>query len=150
MTRCTLQGIERLAFADQAVALDIDGVAGEAYRIYRAAFDRTPDAPGLGFWIGRMDANVTLDRLAESFVASQEFLDLYGAAPTNADMVTRLYENILQRAPEQAGYDYWLNVLDTHRGTVAQVLAAFSESGENHDGTAALIANGILFTPYGG
>lgn len=144
----TLRDIERVGFAGQMLALDTDGIAGEAYRLYRAAFDRTPDVIGLGYWIGRMDQGLALVDTATSFVASQEFSALYGAAPSNADLVTHLYANILHRAPEQAGYDYWLNVLDTHRGTVAQVLAAFSESAENHDGTAALIANGIVFTPY--
>jgi hypothetical protein len=38
----TLTGVERLGFADKAVALDIDGNAGKAYRVYKAAFARDP------------------------------------------------------------------------------------------------------------
>ena len=44
-------------------------------------------------------------QIAGGFVRSQEFIDLYGAAPTNADLVTKLYRNILDRDPEQAARD---------------------------------------------
>jgi hypothetical protein len=39
------------ASATRAVALDVDGAAGQAYRLYQAAFDRAPDKNGLGYWI---------------------------------------------------------------------------------------------------
>jgi Ca2+-binding RTX toxin-like protein len=43
----TLVNVERLQFTDKTVALDINGTAGQAYRIYQAAFNRTPDNGGL-------------------------------------------------------------------------------------------------------
>ncbi len=145
----TLQGVERISFADKMVALDLDGVAAQAYRIYRAAFDRTPDLAGLGYWIERLDGDATLQGVADGFVHSQEFIDLYGSAPSNADIVMRLYKNILHREPDQAGYEYWLNILDTKQAPLNYVLGFFSDSKENIDGTAELIANGIVYTPYG-
>ncbi|WP_267874924.1 type I secretion C-terminal target domain-containing protein [Massilia sp. Root335] len=145
----TLQGVERVTFADATLALDTDGGAGAAYRFYRAAFDRTPDLPGLGYWIGAMDKGSSVQDLAASFATSNEFKDMYGGA-SNADLVNRLYHNVLHRTPEQAGYDYWLHVLDASQASLPDVLAAFSESGENHDAVADLIANGILFTPWQG
>jgi Ca2+-binding RTX toxin-like protein len=146
-----LLDIERLAFADGAIALDTgyNGVAGQAYRIYRAAFDRTPDEGGVGFWIAMMDRGTTLNEIAGGFVRSQEFTDLYGAAPTNAEIVTRMYTNILDRAPEQAGYDYWLAALDNKLIDVASMLAMFSESNENQWAVAQLIAGGVNYQPYG-
>jgi hypothetical protein len=42
-----LSGVERIAFSDATIALDIAGTAGQVYRIYQAAFSRTPDKPGL-------------------------------------------------------------------------------------------------------
>ncbi len=145
----TLQGVERVAFAEATVALDTDGAAGQAYRFYRAAFDRTPDLPGLGFWIGAMDKGSSVQDLAAGFSTSQEFTTMYGGA-SNADIVGRLYHNVLHRTPEQAGYDYWLHVLDNKQASLSDVLAAFSESAENKDAVADLIANGILFTPWQG
>jgi len=145
-----LFGMERLLFGDGALALDLTGAAGQAYRIYRAAFDRTPDEAGLGFWIDSLDRGVSLKTAAAGFIASQEFIDLYGAAPGNAEIVTRLYRNILDREPEQAGYDYWFEILDSGRASLADVLAFFSESAENVDAVAQLIGQGIAYQPWEG
>jgi hypothetical protein len=60
-----------------------------------------------------------------------------------------MYHNILHREPDPAGYNYWLNILDTKQATLNYVLAFFSESQENVDGVAEVIANGIVYTPYG-
>ena len=44
----TLSGFKRLEFEDGVLALDTDpgDTAGQAYRLYQAAFARTPDMPG--------------------------------------------------------------------------------------------------------
>lgn len=142
-----LEGIERLRFHDGDLALDVDGVAGQAYRIYKAAFNRQPDADGLGFWIANMDAGVTLTEAAQGFLASTEFQQLYGSNPTNEQFIDLLYENVLQREADQSGYDFWINAMN---GGVsrAQVLAEFSESPENQANVEPLIANGIFYTPF--
>lgn len=145
-----LDGVERLAFADGGIALDIDGVAAQAYHLYRAAFDRTPDEGGLGYWIAAFDRGMTLHGVAEWFIASSEFRDIYGPAPNNAAIVTLLYNHILDRAPEQGGFDFWVDVLDAQRADLATVLAAFSESAENVDAVAPLIGQGIAYQPWGG
>lgn len=41
----TLINFERLTFSDGTLAFDLDDVAGQAYRVYQAAFDRTPRYP---------------------------------------------------------------------------------------------------------
>jgi Ca2+-binding RTX toxin-like protein len=148
----TLQGVEKLSFADQAVALDVptDAVESQAYRLYRAAFDRDPDFGGLGYWITRLEQGASLLGVADGFAHSQEFADLYGSAPTNADIVTRLYHNILHREPDPGGYAYWLGILDTKQAPLHYVLAFFSESEENIKAVAEVVGNtGIVFTPYG-
>ncbi|MBC7456324.1 MAG: PD40 domain-containing protein [Massilia sp.] len=85
----TLQGVERLRFADAMLALDtgVDDIAGQAYRIYQAAFNRVPDKGGVGFWISAMDRGQTLQSVAAGFVQSGEFKALYGAAPSSASVV---------------------------------------------------------------
>ncbi|PYD07078.1 protease, partial [Pseudomonas savastanoi pv. glycinea] len=128
-----MSGVERLHFTDGALALDIGGAAGQAYRVYRAAFDRTPDLGGVGFWISRLDAGATLDDIAAGFVASGEFAALYGSAPSNEEIVLRLYRNVLDREPDQGGYAFWVDVLDSGRAGLNTVLAQFSESAENRE-----------------
>lgn len=142
-----LTGIERLKFDDAMLALDVDGVAGQAYRLYQAAFNRTPDLAGLGYWIGRMDGGTSLTEVAAAFIGSQEFAQMYGAAPGNADFLGKIYQNILHRAPDQAGFDYWLKAMEA--GTSAtDILAQFSESQENVAALAGVLQDGIAYTPF--
>lgn len=143
-----LVNVERLQFADGALALDVAGVAGQAYRIYQAAFDRTPDSAGLGYWISVMDRGVTLAQVADSFMHSPEFIDLYGAHPSAQQMVMKFYANVLHRAPDQAGYDYWLGVLTAQPAAAADVLASFSDSPENQAALVGVMSAGMAYTPF--
>lgn len=145
----TLVGVERAEFADVSLALDVDGTAGAAYRIYRAAFDREPDLAGMGYWLWAMDQGQSVKQVAAGFVASAEFAAVYGAAADNAGIVNLLYQHTLHRAPDQAGVDYWVNILDSHQASVPEVLAYFSDSAENQAAVAGLIAGGIPYQPYG-
>lgn len=144
----TLGNVERLRFADTNVGLDTSSVGGQAYRVYQAAFNRAPDVNGLGFWIGRMDAGLTLRNVADGFVNSAEFKALYGANPTNAEIVAKFYSNVLHRPAEMDGFNFWVNVLNTRAETIAGVLAAFSESAENQNALIGVIGNGFTYTPF--
>ncbi|MBD8544573.1 DUF4214 domain-containing protein [Oxalobacteraceae sp. CFBP 8761] len=146
--RDQLESVERLQFANRTLALDLDGAAGQAYRIYRAAFDRAPDEIGLGYWIAALDRGASLGAVAGGFADSREFRDMYGAAPSNAAVVGLLYRNVLDRAPDDSGFAFWLDVLDSGRDNVAGVLASFSESGENVAAVADLIGQGIAYQPW--
>lgn len=144
----TLTGVERLQFSDGMVALDINGDPGEAYRLYQAAFGRTPDKAGLGYWIEAMDKGVTLAQAAAGFVDSAEFVKLYGANSTDAQFVTALYQNVLHRPLDSAGYDFWVQSL--HSSSRADVLVGFSESAENQAQVVGSIQNGIDYLHWAG
>ena len=143
-----LTGIERIMLQDQAIALDIDGAAGQAYRLYKAAFDRAPDYAGLGFWINAMDHGMSLQTVAHGFAMSPEFLAKYGAAPTDAQYINQLYHNVLHRDGDAGGTSFWLDALQ-HGLSRDQVLTFFSESPENQAAVIGQIQNGIGYTPYG-
>ncbi len=144
----TLLNVERIRFADATVALDADGIGGQAYRIYQAAFNRVPDAGGLGFWIHAFENGASLQDVANGFVESAEFKSLYGQNPSNADIIGKYYQNVLHREGEPGGYAFWLGLLDNHQASRAQVLAAFSESPENQGALATVIGNGFVYTPF--
>ncbi len=144
----TLTAIERLQFADTSLALDIDGNAGQAYRLYRAAFDRQPDLPGLGWQIKAIDAGATLLQISQNFIDSNEFKSLYGQSLSDGALVTQLYSNVLHRTPEQAGYDHWLGILSRQELSRADVLYYFSESDENQAQVIGTIQNGIEYTYF--
>lgn len=144
-----LNAVERISFGDTMVALDITGNGGQAYRLYQAAFNRTPDSAGLGFWIAALDQGSSLNAIAAGFVQSSEYQGAYGGVQTNRELVTRFYENILHRAPEQAGADFWTDALDRQAASIPEVLAAISESAENQAGLMPVIGTGFSYTPYG-
>jgi hypothetical protein len=132
-----------LVFSDATVALDINGTAGQAYRIYQAAFNRTPDNGGLKYWIGIMDSGVPLTSVSGGFIASAEFQKLYGTNPSNELFVTKLYDNVLHRTPDAGGYKYWVDLLNTGGIDKVSTLVNFSESNENQAGVIGVIQNGI-------
>jgi len=146
-----LTGIERIQFADKTIALDTEAVSGQAYRVYKAAFNREPDAGGLGYWIAQMDSGMTLTEAAARFIDSNEFRAMYGTSPTDEQYLTKVYQNVLGRDPEPDGYNWWLNEIRTNpEKTRAKVLADFSESAENKAGTAQLVGQGIVYEPWVG
>lgn len=141
----TISGVERLTFDDAVLAFDIDGVAGRTYRLYEAAFDRAPDTAGLTYWVERADAGLGPQAIAASFAASAEFGALYGAAVSDTQFVTLLYDNALGRTPDSAGLAYWVSALGGGSSR-ADVLLSFSESAENQAQVASAIQNGILLS----
>ena len=147
----TLDSVERLLFADTGLVLDIGRGAngGEMFRLYQAAFNRTPDLAGIGFWLYQMDNGVPLQAIAGAFMNSAEFRSTYGAAPTNLELMTRIYENVLHRAPDEAGLNFYVNVLNNHAASAADVLVDLANSDENYNATINLIANGFSYTPWG-
>lgn len=140
----TLVNMERLQFSDAKVAIDVNGDGGQAYRLYQAAFNRAPDAAGLGYWISDLDHGAALNDVAQGFVSSTEFNNTYGSL-NDTQFVNQLYQNVLHRAGEQAGVDYWVGHLSAHDLTRAQVLANFSESTENQAALIGTIQNGMTY-----
>jgi DNA-binding beta-propeller fold protein YncE len=117
------------------------GAIAPVVRLYFATFLRVPDYAGLTFNAGLVRSGaVTVTQLADFFTASPEFQATYGAL-TNTQFVTLLYANVLQRAPDQAGLDGWVALLDggMSRG---QVLLGFSDSAEYQ----AAMASEVLVT----
>lgn len=149
----TLVNVERVVFDGPSsnytryTAYDVDGNGGQAYRLYQAAFHRTPDAGGVGYWIAQLDNGASLRDVAQQFVGSAEFTALYGAAPSDNAYITALYSNVLHRAPDAAGFAYWGGAMH-NGGTRADVLQQFSESAENQIALVAVISNGFSYTLY--
>lgn len=144
----TVTNVERIHFSDSNYALDtgVGQNAGEAYRIYKAAFNRAPDAAGIAYWIGQIDAGVSLTQVAQGFMTStSEFSNMYGTNPTTSQFVDRLYQNVLGRAGEANGVAYWEWRLNSGAETMAQVLTGFSESAENVALVGVTIPNGFAY-----
>ncbi|MGK2959435.1 MAG: DUF4214 domain-containing protein [Acidimicrobiales bacterium] len=143
----TLTGIERLLFSDGTLAFDNlrTDAAGKGYLLYRAAFDRAPDASGLGYWVRELDRGADYAGvMAATFITSPEFIRLYGNNTSNAAFLNLVYQNVLDRAPDQGGSDYWLGQLNNGYSR-ANMLASFAISDENYNSVSPLISDGIFF-----
>jgi V8-like Glu-specific endopeptidase len=141
-----LVNIERVQFADKLLAFDVNGHAGQAYRLYQAALNRTPDPGGLGAQINGLDSGISLLQISQNFIDSAEFRVLYGNDLSDAGFVNLLYANVLHRAPDTAGYAVQVSALNSGMSR-AQLLLNFSESNENYNATIVGIQNGIDYIP---
>ncbi len=149
-----LVGYSRILLSDKTIGLDLDGSAGQAYRVYKAAFDRDPmqgDTAGLGYWIAQIDNGMDMVEVAARFIDSNEFRTLYGENASDGDFLIGLYRNVLDRTPDAGGYAWWMDQLENNpEKTWEKVLADFSESPENQANVTELIGNGIYFDPWAG
>lgn len=131
----------------RVVSWDVNGIPGQVYRLYQTAFTRRPDWDGLGYWIWAAGQGLTQEQIANSFIGTAEFQYRYGNTD-NRTFVKLMYENALYREPDQAGWDYWTNVLDNSWATRGQVMISLSESQENKDNCAVYMSQGIMYFPY--
>ena len=142
----TLIDVERIQFSDGFKAIDVDGIAGQTYRLYEAALGRPAEKAGLGYWMWRMEGGTSLVTVAQEFTQQKEFAEIYGSAPTDAQFLRQLYLNILDREPDAAGYEYWVGrIEDSSR---AQIMVEFSEGFENQAQVIGTIGNGMDYTPW--
>ncbi|MEM7530126.1 MAG: DUF4214 domain-containing protein [Pseudomonadota bacterium] len=146
---------DRTAFLDDR-RIPRDGeVAGDAIDIaflYEGGLDRDGniDLAGLNFWIDSFEGfyvpgtgfvnGLNMVQIAEFFLTSPEYIANFGASETQTDaqFVTSLYENMLNRGPEQEGFDFWVGALaNADLPTVTEraiVLVEFTQSAENRAG----------------
>jgi len=141
-------GLKLIKFVDRYTSLDTDGVPGQVYRLYQAAFNRKPDLTGLGFWITSAEAgNLTLETIASQFLGSSESIGLYGKEPRNEQLVAATYSNVLHRVPEQAGFDWWVAAMNNGLSKQS-MLYSFSESRENKANLESAVTSGIDYAPH--
>jgi endonuclease YncB( thermonuclease family) len=82
----------------------------EIAKLYVATFSRAPDSAGLDYWAN--DSGLSIDEIAQSFFDQDETQSLYPSSTSNRDFVESVYQNLFNRQPDSAGWDYWENELD--------------------------------------
>lgn len=141
-----LTGIEELRFDDATVRQvnDTEAVPAQVYRLYQAAFGRTPDTAGLSHNADLVQTGTLyLEQMAQAFIASAEFVRSFGAASSDTEFVTLLYSNVLGREPDEPGLSDWLDRLSGGNHERADILLGFSESPENRALVADAISDGF-------
>ena len=118
----TLDGIERLQFADSGLAFDLDGHAGTVLRFIATVFGapavNNPVFVGIG--LGLVDSG-----LSDTELMQLALTERLGAGFTHEVLVTTLYQNLLGAPPGAADLAHWTGLLAT--GTFTPVsLALFA------------------------
>jgi len=83
--------------------------------LYTTFFNRAPDAGGLAYWVDNITTGkLTLTQVAKNWMTQQsEGLSSFPATLTNAQFIEKIYTNILGRASEASGAQYWLTQLQS-------------------------------------
>ncbi len=129
-------------FEDPEVDLGVEGVA----RLYEAYFLRNPDEVGFEFWLESWRGGVGLWDMSDAFADSEEFVQTYGAL-TDAEFVALVYQNVMERQPDQEGLDFWIAEIEGPL-TRGDMMAYFADSTEYRNKTATateLMAMSWLF-----
>ncbi len=134
---------------DRAEAQDIgfnDDIAiGAVARLFFATLGRLPDEEGLAFWLSRVQGDGSLPDIARGFIESAEFESNFGSNLSDLEFVDALYLNVLGRAADQGGRDFWVDTL-AQGSTRDAVVIEFAESPENQVNVDPLIGDLIVQT----
>lgn len=104
-----------------ATEAQINAIVG----LYVAYFDRAPDPAGLQFWIDQLDNGRDFTTISQDFADSAEAQAIYPYLSDDNDLgtispvafITNIYANLFGRVPDQAGLEFWTEVLES--GAVA-------------------------------
>ena len=114
----TVSAVERLAFADMKVALDLSGSAGQVAKILGAVFGtesiRQKDYVGIGLSLA--DAGATAEDLMQLALNAN-----LGAGASNERIVSLLYANVVGVSPPAEELAYFKGLLDRAEFTPASL-----------------------------
>ena len=147
-----LQSIERLRFADRALALDLDGAAGSTVKLIGAIFGAPyliPEFVGIG--LGFFDGGGSMASGAQLALNTDLYLQLAGSR-SNSDFVRLVYENVTGFAPSAAEQAVYEGILERGEMTQAQLAVLAAETNENalNIDLIGLSNSGIEFIPGSG
>ena len=130
--------------------LNIDASDMQLLRLYAGALGRVPDLGGFDYWRGRIADGTDFPRMGDEFFWSPEMqvqMDANGdGTVSNDELVNHLYVNVLLRAPDAGGFDYWMGRLEAG-DSVGYVMASFLNGQEYVDSTLGLLAEFALDNP---
>lgn len=137
----TVENIETLAFGDNTGGpFELARYSGAStltetqmeslIELYIAYFNRSPDAIGLNFWGTAFANGTSFEEMAALFTDQEETRAIYPEFLSNADLATVVYSNVLGREADQAGFDFWVSVLDSGARTRDQFILSVLEGAK--------------------
>jgi hypothetical protein len=138
--------------------LDVTAAQLEALTyLYIGLFDRAPDAFGLFYWATQLSDGLGFEAVTQAFIDSPEAIAIFGAAPTNAEIVEGAYANLLDRDSDPEGAAFWTSQLDQELLTPAQFFEQFvqgtvtnPDAGDDRETLADQVDIGLYYAAIQG
>ncbi len=100
------------AAANDPIESVLCGQPGEVtVRLYRLFFDREPDPEGLAYWSEVYRQTRSYNIVAYYMAQGAEYRNAWGGVDNEGYVEGLLYQNLLNREPEQEGFDFWVSNL---------------------------------------
>ena len=115
------------------------GYKEDITKIYVGYYDRAPDPAGLQYWIDRAEAGMTLAEIAQSFSVQSESTAKYPYLATPdvvsaESFIVSIYNNLFNRAPDDAGKAYWLGELAAGKPVGQMIIDIMSGAKDDANG----------------
>ena len=127
---CNKYGLSQKAYVSSTTkGLTPDKAKTDAFvtRLYELALGRKPDDVGFANWTGAlMNGSGNGYSVSYGFIFSKE---MEGFGLSNEEFITRLYKIYLDRAPDEQGFNYWLDKMNSG-ATKLEIFEGFVYSPE--------------------
>jgi len=148
----TMKDVERLVCTDKALALDVNGEAGEVYSLLAAGLGQSDVTPVLlGIGLALKDAGKSDVELAQMLLDSALYKqDALGSS--NETFVKHVYKNITGQTISLADLTVFTGMLDRKELTQAQLLETASNlesfRDADHINLVGVVDTGLEYIPY--
>lgn len=124
-------GAPRTAVA-HALAISSEHDERIVERLFQDYLRRTPERAGRDAFVADLLAGATINQVRASIIGSQEYFDRIGGGTIDG-FIDAAYDDVLGRAPETAGRNYWRNQLTSgvSKPTMASALVHSREAFED-------------------
>lgn len=150
-----ISNVEQLKFADKTIDLKYNDLTQALYVSY---FGRAADAGGLVSFqeqLAKLGAPSTINELAAKYNSDQNvrgLIDSFGLSAESKALyagdskafVNAIYNNVLNRAPDQEGLTFWANAIDSGALTRANASLSIMAGAQNNTTAQGLSDKAIV------
>jgi len=100
---------------------------------YAAYYGRPADSNGLEYWADQIRSQPAgIQAIINAFAASQEFEERFSHL-NNTELVSNIYRQLFNRAPDQGGLDYYVEELNAGRRSLQAIALDILSGAQNSD-----------------
>ncbi|SFV26760.1 protein of unknown function [Devosia crocina] len=108
-------------------------------QLYIGYYNRAPEPEGLDYWVGRVEAGVSLSDIADSFAASPEAIAAYPwlamsnpSAGSVGAFLEAVYQNLFNRSIDADGLAFYSNELLTGLRSPGEIIASIQANANTN------------------